>query len=223
MMSLYHNNVVTCLLRCSCLIFILPMGWYWVCEIGFSRTPDRDFLCFYPCEIILSHIPVPAHGKDKKRTITRRPALIGDIIVMLKCCHHVTLQQIHDFLEALFMFFQYKMWYLMVRKKKNSLFMWGWDRKISPLWLPFVISQQAWWCQLVILRMGFSIPTSHSWWILKLSIGKNRKKLNLLCQKMVKLNVYCFFHPALFLKVATAFVLCTKISCAGPYIFDEQI
>ena len=25
-----------------------------------SHTPDRDFHCFYPCEIILSHIPIPA-------------------------------------------------------------------------------------------------------------------------------------------------------------------
>ena len=26
-----------------------------------------DFRCFYPCELILSHIPVPARGKDKKQ------------------------------------------------------------------------------------------------------------------------------------------------------------
>ena len=32
----------------------------------FSRTPDRDFRCFYPCEIFLSYSPVPALGKDKK-------------------------------------------------------------------------------------------------------------------------------------------------------------
>ena len=34
------------------------------------------------------------------------------------------------------MFFQYKMRYLVVSKKKNPLFMWGWDRKIRPLWSP---------------------------------------------------------------------------------------
>ena len=33
---------------------------------AFSRTPDRDFRCFYPCEIFLSRTPVPALGKDKK-------------------------------------------------------------------------------------------------------------------------------------------------------------
>ena len=43
---------------------------------------------FYPCEIILSHIPVPARGKDKKQTATRKlhadHTLIPDVIVMLK-------------------------------------------------------------------------------------------------------------------------------------------
>ena len=38
-----------------------------------SRIPDRDFRRFYPCEIILSHIRVPARGKDKKQTAARRP------------------------------------------------------------------------------------------------------------------------------------------------------
>ena len=32
----------------------------------FYRKPDRDFRCFYPCDIILSHIPIPACGQDKK-------------------------------------------------------------------------------------------------------------------------------------------------------------
>ena len=35
-------------------------------KLSISRTPDQDFRCFYPCEIILCHIPVPARGKDKK-------------------------------------------------------------------------------------------------------------------------------------------------------------
>ena len=37
-------------------------------EIEFSRKPDGDIFCFYPCEIILSHIPIPVPGIDKKRT-----------------------------------------------------------------------------------------------------------------------------------------------------------
>ena len=32
----------------------------------YSHTPDRDFRCFYTCEIIQSHILGPACGKDKK-------------------------------------------------------------------------------------------------------------------------------------------------------------
>ena len=43
-----------------------------LCHIKYSRTPDLDFSCFYPCDI-LSHIPVPAPGKDEKRTAARRP------------------------------------------------------------------------------------------------------------------------------------------------------
>ena len=65
-------------------------------------------------------------------------------------------------------FFQYKMRYLVVSncRKFNPLFVWGWDRKIRPSWSPFVITLQALWCQSVILRTDFSIPPSHSWWIL---------------------------------------------------------
>ena len=32
----------------------------------YSRTSDRDFCCFYPCELLLS---VPARGKDKKEEL----------------------------------------------------------------------------------------------------------------------------------------------------------
>ena len=69
-----------------------------------SRTPDRDFCCFYPCEIILSHILVQDLGKDKKRTAARRPDAgrrsIRDVIVILKWRQHVASQRIQDFLEA---------------------------------------------------------------------------------------------------------------------------
>ena len=61
-----------------------------------SRTPDRDFRCFYPCEIFLSHTPIPALGKDIKRTAARRPHAgrmsIRDVIIMLKLRHHVAFQ-----------------------------------------------------------------------------------------------------------------------------------
>ena len=49
-----------------------------------SRTPDGDFRCYNPCEIFLSHTPVPALGKD----INEQPHVchtsIRDVIVLLK-------------------------------------------------------------------------------------------------------------------------------------------
>ena len=39
----------------------------------FSHTPDRDFRCFYLCEIFISHTPVPTLGKAKKRSAARWP------------------------------------------------------------------------------------------------------------------------------------------------------
>ena len=44
----------------------------------------------------------------------------------------------------------------MVSKKKNQLFVLGWDRKIHLSESPFVvISRLASWCQTVMLKMGF--------------------------------------------------------------------
>ena len=37
-------------------------------SLSLSRTPDRDFRCFYPSEKFLSHFSVPACGKNKKQT-----------------------------------------------------------------------------------------------------------------------------------------------------------
>ena len=44
-----------------------------LCEgvIDNSRITDRDFQCVNPCEIFLSHTPIPALGKDKNRTVAR--------------------------------------------------------------------------------------------------------------------------------------------------------
>ena len=57
-----------------------------MCKKIYSRTPVRDFCCFYPCEIILSHIPIP--GKDKKQTAACQQHAgcmsISDIILMVK-------------------------------------------------------------------------------------------------------------------------------------------
>ena len=127
---------------------------WWLWETDFSPTPNRDFHCFYPCEIFLSHTTVPALAGCM---------LIHDVIEMLKWHPHVSSQGIQDFLEDFFVVFKYKMWYLLLGKKKNPLFVWVWDRKICPSWLPFVITGQALWSQSVILGTVFSIPLSHSW------------------------------------------------------------
>ena len=60
----------------------------------FSCAPDRDFLCFYPCEIFLPHTPVPALGKDGNEQLYAGCTSIRDVIVMLKCRHHVDSQSI---------------------------------------------------------------------------------------------------------------------------------
>ena len=130
------------------------------CHTFISCTPDQDFHCIYPCEIILSHIPIPAHGKIKKEQPHVRHMSIRDVIIVLKWHHLVASQRIQDFLEAFFMFFQYKMRYLVVSQKKSPLFVWGWDRKICFSWSPFGINRQASWCQSVILGTDFSILLS---------------------------------------------------------------
>ena len=35
----------------------------------FSCTPDQDFRCFYPCEIILSHISMHTRSSDPYVTL----------------------------------------------------------------------------------------------------------------------------------------------------------
>ena len=50
------------------LVGILDTGSPVTSSVGtmsFPRTTDLDFRSLYPCEIILSHIPIPALGKDK--------------------------------------------------------------------------------------------------------------------------------------------------------------
>ena len=70
------------------------------------------------------------------------------------------------FWKPFFYVFSIKIGYFVVSKKNNPLYVWGWDRKFRPSRLPFVITRQASWCQSVILGTDFSIPPSHSWWIL---------------------------------------------------------
>ena len=54
-------------------------------KVTYSRTPDWDFYCFNQSEIILSHIPIPAHGKDKKNEQQHAGRmLIRDVICNVK-------------------------------------------------------------------------------------------------------------------------------------------
>ena len=53
--------------------------------VFYSRTPDWDFSCFYPCKV-LSYIPVPARGKDKKNSHMPAPLY-----------SHATMSQIREF------------------------------------------------------------------------------------------------------------------------------
>ena len=106
------------------------------------------------------HIPLQFCEKDKKNGMS-----ISDVIEMLKRRRLDASQHIQDFLDA-FSCCCFFSKINEVSKKNNPLFMWGWDRKICPTWSPFVITQQALWCQSMILGTDFSIPPSHSWWIL---------------------------------------------------------
>ena len=82
----------------------------------FSRTPDRNFRCFYS----ISHT-VPACGKDKNeqphvdRMLAARQSVNHCYV---KITSHVASQRIQDCLEVFFIFFQYKMRYLLVSKKE---------------------------------------------------------------------------------------------------------
>ena len=122
----------------------------------FSRTPDGDFRWVYPCEIILSHIPVPAPGKDKKWTVACWPHFVlwrHCNVKMTSPCHNLSVFRI--FWKSFSCFLQYKMRCLVVSKKKNPLFVWGWDRKIRPSQSPIGITQTSLVMPISAPRDGF--------------------------------------------------------------------
>ena len=61
-------------------------------------------------------------------------------------------------------FFSIKLRYLVVSKKKNPLFVWGWDIKTLPSWSPFVITRQPSDDKRWSRGTYFSIPSSHESW-----------------------------------------------------------
>ena len=77
---------------------------------------------------------------------------------VIECSNDVAMSHliiIRFFWKPFSCFFQNKMSYLVVSKKKNPLFVWEWDRKIRPSWLYFVSTRQASWCQSAIPGMDF--------------------------------------------------------------------
>ena len=111
--------------------------------------------------VVFSHLTYPYQpvGNIKNVWAHSGRTLIPNVIVMFKWRHHVASLRIKDFMEAFFMFIHSKMRYLVVSKKRNPLFMWGWDRKIRPLRPPFVITWQASLSPTLIFGMFFFYPT----------------------------------------------------------------
>ena len=58
------SNVKVHLKTCSGNVNIFKLTHFIGDEIAFSRTPDLDFRCFYPCEIFLSYIPTHTRLSD---------------------------------------------------------------------------------------------------------------------------------------------------------------
>ena len=178
-----------------------------------SRTPHWDFHWFYSCEIIPSHIPVPAIGKIKKWRLARwshaGQTSIRDVIVMLKWRHHVASQHIQDYQEVFFMFFQYDIRYLVVSEKNNSLFIWGKDRKNLSLvitvchhWailiMPIGDPQYGFFYSILTLMIDSYFIKRQYWriqqdWCLKLDLPFPSSSILCLCDKQ-RLWLDCQVH-----------------------------
>ena len=134
-----------------------PIRVYSYGSIFNFHIPYQDFRCFYPCEIILSHIPVP--GRGKKRTAARRPhagrTSIRGVFEMFKLRFSAN----SGFSGFFFHVFQYEMRYLGVSKKKNLLFVWGWDRKKPSLAITVCHNSASLVIPISDLRDGLFSPT----------------------------------------------------------------
>ena len=138
----------------------------------------QGFLLFLPVwENSIWHTSYQHMGMIKKWTAAAGCMSTCDVIVMLNyvtmshVCHISVYSGFSGRLFSCFSNIKWGIYYLVMSKKKNPLFVWGWDRKICPSQSPFVITWQASWCQSVILGTDFSIPPLHSWWILIIAYG----------------------------------------------------
>ena len=97
--------------------------------------------------------------------------------------HYVSSQRTQDFVEA-FNFYVFSN--IVVSKKKNPLFVWWWDRKISPLRSLSVTTRQALWCQWWSSGQIFlSHPHTH------LIVSASAGCLILICTKILMHALIC--------------------------------
>ena len=97
-----------------------PTGW------NFSVPTEHQWWILFISQT------VPALEKNENELPHVGRTSVRDVLWIMKWRHHIAYECIHDFLEVFLMFFQFKMRYLVVNKKKNPLFVWGWDKKIYP-------------------------------------------------------------------------------------------
>ena len=78
-------------------------------------------------------MPVPARGKDKKRTAARRSDPYQNVVIM----SHLSVYKIFRSLFCVCVFFNKNAVFSGEQKKKKPLFVSRWDRKIRPSKSPF--------------------------------------------------------------------------------------
>ena len=110
-----------------------------------SRTPDRDFRCFYPCESILSYISIPLAARWPQFDQWRH--------CNVKITSPCRISAYPGNFGSLFHVFQYKMRYLSVSKKKNPLFCEDWIEK-SVLVMPIGDPGDRFFYPTLTLMMG---------------------------------------------------------------------
>ena len=160
-----------------------------MCILGhsfLSRTPDRHFRCFYPCEIVLSHTPIPAIGKYKKnRTAARLPHVDPwrhCFVIMTSPCR---ISAYSGFSGSLFHIFSSIKWGIRWWARKRIHYSCEGemeksvprDHRLPSLGKPPDANR---WSSGQV----FSIPPSHSWWILIVSPDRRLEELMTQYQKI---------------------------------------
>ena len=119
--------------------------------------------------VIFTHVRYYSHTltspRERWKTNSRTLAARRVRYVIVSACR---ISAYSGFSGSLFHIFQYKWgieWW--ARKRIHYSCEDGIENpSLRPSRLPIVITRQASWCQSMILGTDFSIPPSHSWWIL---------------------------------------------------------